>query len=260
MRKSRNLLAAAAILVSSAAVTPAYAQAGPESESDGPPAVIGAPPISAVPLPPGEDVLFTIEAPPSLLGGIEETDMLEESMVPSAEVFLAALPDAAASPVFIADSGRGGGRGMWGLPKELQLTDDQWERLYQVGKEYNDKAAPKMAEMRQAMSSLRDAMMAVDVDKSKASAAQSRINSLHADLANIKLDKKLAMLAVLTPDQRKELHNRFLKMAVMRDFMGGHHGRRGMMMRRMHHKGGGHCPMGKGPGPGKPGPGAPGPQ
>jgi Spy/CpxP family protein refolding chaperone len=253
MRKSRNLLAAAAILVCAAAVAPACAQEGPE----GPPEM--APPGGAMPVPPGDDVLFTIEAPP-LFGGIEETDMLEASMVPSSEVFLAALPETAA-PVLLADAGRGG-RGMWGLPKELQLTDDQWERLYQIGKESNDKAAPKMSEMRQAMSSLRDAMMAVDVDKSKASAAQSKVNSLHADLANIKLDKKIAMLSVLTAEQRQELHNRFLKMAVMRDFMGGHR-RGGMMLRRGHHRrGGGHCPVSGMPAPGAgPGPGpGPGPQ
>lgn len=237
MRKSKLLLAAAAVLVSSTAGLAAYAQV--DDEGRGAPAM---PPPAMMPPVGGPDVVFTIAAPP-LLGGIEEEDILEASMVPPAELFLASLPPTAGGPTLVADAGHGGHHGLF--PKEQALTDDQWEKLYQVSKEFNDKSAPKMFELQQASSSLKDALMAVDVDRSKATSLQNKINGLHGDLASLKLDKKLAMLAVLTPDQRKVLHERFLKMAVMHDFMRGH---RGMMMRRMHGGGGGACPMGMGGG------------
>lgn len=258
MRKTRLLLAASALLMSCAAVPSVSAQAPEE--------VIDAPPPFAAPAPPPGDVLFTFESAP-LFGGIEESDMLEASVVPSPELFLASLPENAGAPNLIADAGRGG-HGMF-LPKELAVTDEQWARLYAISKEYNDKAAPKMFEMRQAMSTMKDTLMSADVDRSKATATQSKINSLHADLANIKLDKKLAMMGVLTPEQRKELTQRFQKMSVMKEFMSGH---RGMWQRRMPRRGGGACPMGMGKGgacpvgmgrggpggPGGPGPGGPG--
>lgn len=58
-------------------------------------------------------------------------------------------------------------------------------------------------------------------------ALQGRINSLHADLANARLDQQMGLLSVLTAEQRKELRRGFLK---MEDF-----GMGGMMGGMRHH-------------------------
>jgi Spy/CpxP family protein refolding chaperone len=111
-----------------------------------------------------------------------------------------------------------------------QFTDEQLEKVFQVKSKFMDAVGPKMAELKSAQRALYDQLTQPEMDKGKVQALQGKINSLHADMANARLDQQIGLLGVLTPEQRKDLRRGFLK---MEDFgMGGmkggmHHGWRG---------------------------------
>jgi len=125
---------------------------------------------------------------------------------------------------------RGGHWGRGGCPwlGALDLSDDQYERIYALKNSFLDKVGPKMLEIRTQERHLKDTMTQPSVDAKAARNMQDKINNLRADVSNIKLDNKLAVLDVLTAEQRKKIRDWMIK--------GG---------RGMHHRGGPHKMMEK---------------
>ena len=117
---------------------------------------------------------------------------------------------------------RGGHWGRGGCPwlGALDLSDDQYEKIYALKNSFLDKVGPKMLEIRTQERHLKDAMTQSSVDAKAARRMQDTINNLRADVSNIKLDNKLAVLDVFTAEQRKKIRDWMIK--------GG---------RGMHHKG-----------------------
>ena len=120
--------------------------------------------------------------------------------------------------------GRGGGRcGGGGCPwlGALDLSDDQYEKFYALKNSFMDKVGPKMLEIRTHERHLKDMMTQTTVDAKACRNLQDKINGLKADVANMKLDNRIAMHDVLNDEQRKKIRDFVVK--------GG---------RGMHHRGG----------------------
>lgn len=117
--------------------------------------------------------------------------------------------------------GCGGGGGGCPMLGALDLTDEQYEKFYTLKNSFMDKVGPKMLEIRTHERHLRDLMTQTNVDAKAARNLQDKINGLKADLANMKLDNRLAMHDVLNDEQRKKIRDWVIK--------GG---------RGMHHRGG----------------------
>lgn len=124
-----------------------------------------------------------------------------------------------------------GGCGPFGfLQGDFALTDEQYEKLYNLRNQFLDQAGPKFLALKEAERDLRDQMTKPQLDRNKLKEIQSKINKDKADLANLKLDKKMNALEVLTEEQRKEIR----RQAVRGGFgmrARGHHGK------FSHHKG-----------------------
>lgn len=161
-------------------------------------------------------------------------------------------PDAGGGPEDVLAFHHGGSDVM--LLKSLtdtSFSDEQLEKMYQIKSDFQDKSGPKFVEMMSLERNLRDLLTQTEFDKSKAQSLQNKINSAKADLANLRLDERMSLLAVLSPEQRKEVRHNYIKRA---DF-GGMGGMRMMKFKHRgmkHHGGGGACPVGPG-GPGGPG-------
>ena len=106
--------------------------------------------------------------------------------------------------------GRGGGScGGGGCPMlgALDLSDDQFEKFYALKNAFMDKVGPKMLEIRTSERHLKDLMTQTTVDAKAARNLQDRINGLKGDVANMKLDNRLAMHDVLNDEQRKKIRD-----------------------------------------------------
>lgn len=107
-------------------------------------------------------------------------------------------------------------RGPWGRGGcpwlgALDLSDDQYEKIYALKNSLLDKVGPKMLEIRTQERHLKDVMTQASVDAKAARRMQDTINSLRADVSNIKLDNKLSVLDVLTAEQRKKIRDYMIK-------------------------------------------------
>lgn len=157
-----------------------------------------------------------------------------EAAVPAPEEGPGAPPPEAVMLMANHRPGGGGFHHGFGVPggfSNMNLTDDQLEKIYKSREAFQEKAGPKMLELRNQSHALRDAMMDAELDSKKILSIQSRINALTADIATLKVDQQLAVLSVFTPEQRKEMRHNFLQRAV---------GGGGPC--------GGPCPGGRGPG------------
>ncbi len=115
----------------------------------------------------------------------------------------------------------GGGHGAW--LGALDLTDDQYEKFYALKNSFLDKVGPKVLDIRTSERHLKDLMTQTTVDAKACRNLQDKINGLKGDVANMKLDNRLAMHDVLTDEQRKKIREWVIK--------GGH----GMHHRGPHH-------------------------
>lgn len=113
----------------------------------------------------------------------------------------------------MGDPGGAGGPGgpFAFLQGDLALTDEQFEKLFQIKNQFLDKAGPKMLELTSSRRELKDYLTRPQLDKVKIKELQNRINDSRAALANLCLDEKLSALAVLTEEQRKELRKRIIQ-------------------------------------------------
>ena len=122
---------------------------------------------------------------------------------------------------------------------DSSFSDEQLEKMYQIKSDFQDKSGAKFVEMMSLERNLRDMLTQPEFEKSKAQSLQNKINSAKADLANLRLDERMSLLAVLTPEQRKEVRHNYIKRA---DF-----GMAGMRMMKFKHRGmRHHGGMGKG--------------
>lgn len=110
--------------------------------------------------------------------------------------------------------------------KRMELTTDQLEKLHALKASYMAANGAKKAELRTLKGQLRDALTAVNVDKSAALSIQNKINSLQAELATSKVSLMADSSSIFTTEQREQMHRR----ALMRGMGGG-----------KHHRGGGSC-------------------
>lgn len=104
-----------------------------------------------------------------------------------------------------------GGHGGCPMFGALDLSDDQYEKLYALKNSFLDKVGPKMLEIKTQSRHLKDVMTQPSVDVKAARNMQDKINNLRSDLANLKLDNRIAMMDVLTAEQRKKIRDFVIK-------------------------------------------------
>lgn len=112
---------------------------------------------------------------------------------------------------FGGHGGRGFGRGGCPWLGALDLSDDQYEKFYALKNSFMDKVGPKMLEIRTNSRHLKDMMTQTTVDAKACRNLQDRINGLKADVANMKLDNRIAMHDVLNDEQRKKIRDFVVK-------------------------------------------------
>ena len=142
---------------------------------------------------------------------------------------------------FVIGAGAGGAGGAGAL--QLSLTDEQLEKIAKLKGDMKDAAGAKKAQLQSLRRQLKDALMSEKTDKSAVMDIQSKINSLHSDLANARVSGRLEVLSVLTPEQKQKLRHAALKRQALG--AAGMHGKGQHGGRGGHHKGHGR--------PGRPG-------
>lgn len=146
------------------------------------------------------------------LGPTSENEMAAPSMEES--VLISEGPPMMGGPGGPMGMGVGGGgrhHGHHGKFEALNLTDDQYERMYQIKKQTMSRMGAKFSEMMAMHLELQDAMLQPELDKAKLTGIQARINALHADISSIRFDSELSTMAVLTPEQRKDMRRALVK-------------------------------------------------
>lgn len=114
-----------------------------------------------------------------------------------------------------------------------KLTDDQCEKLYSLHNQFLDAQGPKMAKLAQLHRQLKDSLASANFDAKRSADLGAQINSLKAEIDAAKMDRLIASAQVLTPDQRKELHEHMIRHAAMLPGLAGpighghHHGHGG---------------------------------
>lgn len=133
----------------------------------------------------------------------------EEGPPPGPMNFAMALP-AGASMEAMPDAGMMD-MGARFLKGDVAVTDDQYEKLYQLRGDFMDKFAPKMLEVMTLKRHLKDVLTSADIDSSKANDLKKQMASAVQDLANMKIDNEIATMKVYTPEQRKHLRLAMMK-------------------------------------------------
>lgn len=148
----------------------------------------------------------------------------EDAPPPGAMNFAMALP-AGASMEAMPDAGMMD-MGARFLKGDVAVTDDQYEKLYQLRGDFMDKFAPKMLEVMTVKRHLKDALTSADIDNSKVNDLKKQMTSAVQDLANMKIDNEIATMKVYTPEQRKHLRTAMMKCPGMSGMGrgGGHMG------------------------------------
>lgn len=162
----------------------------------------------SVAIPSAEDVLFDLDSV-----------SLQAASVPDDSSFTQILAFDGAGPVSALPIGPGGDKPVVIMRRGcresmfagLNLTDSQYEQLFAIKKSSMTKNAGKAAEMIAAQMDLHDQLLRPEIDKAKATALQSRIDSLRTEIANQHFQDQLAIMNVLTADQRAELRRSMLK-------------------------------------------------
>ncbi len=131
--------------------------------------------------------------------------------------------------------GHHGGHGPFGhfgadMLQDLELTDDQVEKIAELKADGMSEGMRMKAEGAQAFKHLMRELMKEDLDKEKVKEAHKKLQGHKTKIADATLERALTFAETLTPDQRKKL-----KRSTMRRFLGLDGDRRG------------------GPGPGSPG-------
>lgn len=83
------------------------------------------------------------------------------------------------------------------------MTPEQKTRLSALRDQFKLATAQKKAELEVSMSQQRSLMSQATVDRSAVLALQSKINALHDELSNARIDMALNASSVFTPEQRE---------------------------------------------------------
>jgi Spy/CpxP family protein refolding chaperone len=110
---------------------------------------------------------------------------------------------------------------------KVQLSDQQKEKFYELKNKLLSEAGPKKLALAEQKRLLKDLLTQDNLDRKAVQQAQDKINSLHAELANVNIAFRMDMQQELTPEQRKMIRYRGLKSGVGK---GRSHGR------KMHNK------------------------
>lgn len=142
-----------------------------------------------------------------------------------------------------SDHGFGGGMAMGGscpyLEGENKLTDEQFEKFYQIKNRMKDDMGGKMLEMGRLRRQFCDELNRESIDAKAVSKLEDRMAALKAETSKVFTSAAVEMMNVLTPEQRKILRQKMIRGGSMGHSMG----HCGMGMGRgpgmMHHAGGG---------------------
>jgi len=144
-------------------------------------------------------------------------ELQEMAFLPTDEMIISA-PVVPGGPIAVAadeDSAAvGHGPGQWHERKPTvwsTLTDDQLEKMHSLHNQFLDDLGPKVTQLASLSRKLKDVLMANNIDASQAKALQKDINGIKADVADLKLEHKIAALNVLTSEQKKELRDRLYR-------------------------------------------------
>lgn len=112
------------------------------------------------------------------------------------------------------------------LSGENAITDEQYEKYYQLKMKMMDEMGPLKVELMSKKRHLRDLLTREEIDTKEVKKMNDRVASLKKEMTAMKLDYKLQMAQVLTGAQRQELRKAMLK------HKGGYgHGRSSSLMR-----------------------------
>lgn len=108
---------------------------------------------------------------------------------------------------------------------KLSLSTEQMEKLRGLRAQFKVDTATKKAELKQLKGQMADLMSKPEIDKKTILAHQDKVNKLSTDLANARLNLKLASSEVLTAEQRQQMHEFMLRKSLTKGFSkrGGKH-------------------------------------
>ncbi len=116
---------------------------------------------------------------------------------------------------------------MHALSGENALTDEQYEKIYELKNQTMDRLGPKMVELHAAMRHLKDQLTRENIDDKAVKRLQNQVSSLKSDIETIKIGSHIEMMESLTPAQRKALRHAMVR---------GPEGMRREMMKKWHEK------------------------
>lgn len=102
----------------------------------------------------------------------------------------------------------------------LDLSDEQYEKIFALKQDEMVKSAASRANLMAAEVALHDLLLSPTLDTAKIQAAEDHINQLRTQAANARLQNDIARMAVLTPQQREILHKRIVRQVVDGGMMG----------------------------------------
>ena len=91
------------------------------------------------------------------------------------------------------------------LKGNLALTDDQNQKIYDVECQALSKIEPAVAQLKSQQRTLQNLLTAPQLDLPQIHDLEKRINALRDSISDLALEQHLSSLALLYPDQRKQL-------------------------------------------------------
>lgn len=125
------------------------------------------------------------------------------------------------------------------LEGENKLTDEQFEKFYQIKNRMKDDMGSKMLEMGKLRRQFCDEINRESIDPKAVSKLEDRMAALKAETSKVFTSAAVEMMNVLTPEQRKILRQKMVRGSSLGRAMGhcGMQMGRGPGMMMMHHSG-----------------------
>jgi Spy/CpxP family protein refolding chaperone len=99
----------------------------------------------------------------------------------------------------------GGGPGMIGLGRNLDLTADQRTKVQELMRGSRDQAGPIVDQLRVAQNNLRRELFADTTDEVKVKEFTAKVTELRSRMADIRISASASIAEVLTPEQREKM-------------------------------------------------------
>ena len=103
--------------------------------------------------------------------------------------------------------GKGRGDGIEKIMRHVDLTGDQREQLEELQREHRTEMKPLKQEMRTRRQQMREYWTAETIDEGAIWALDAEMAPLRQQIHQMRLGHRLQVMAVLTPEQRAELHD-----------------------------------------------------